>query len=80
MKSTIKKLTIRKDTFLMSQAYRSQPVPPTIRVKNQVSKGTVIKGRQARLTIDQDIYGVKFTETIPTNGESPDILIEGLYD
>ncbi len=80
MEATIRKLTIRKDTFLLGQAYKAQPVPPAIKVKNRVAQGTGIKGRKARLTIDQDIYGVKSTETIPTNGDAPEILIEGLYE
>lgn len=60
---TIKKLNIRRDTVLLGQAHRSQPVPPAIRVKNRVATGTVIKGQSAKLAVDQDIYGVKFTET-----------------
>ncbi|MCG8617540.1 MAG: FapA family protein, partial [Desulfobacterales bacterium] len=80
MEELIKKLEIRKDTFLLGQIHESQPVPPAIRVKNQVARGTVIKGKQTRLTVDQNMFGVKFTEQPPSAGEPPEILIEGFYD
>jgi uncharacterized protein (DUF342 family) len=76
----LKRLTIRKDTLLLGQAYRPQPVPPVIKVKNKVQKGTVIMGQKARRTMDQDIYGVKFMEIQETPREAPVITIEGLYD
>ena len=76
----IKKLMIRKDTLLLGQGYRTQPVPPTVKVKNRVQQGTVIMGQKARLTIDQDIYGVKFTEIQKSPGEDPSITIEGVYE
>ena len=37
-------------------------------------------GQKARLTIDRDIYGVKFTEIQKTPGEDPVITIEGVYE
>ena len=80
LEETIKKLNIRRDTVLLGQAHRSQPIPPAIRVKNRVAKGTVIKGQAAKLAVDQDIYGVKFTETPKTPTEPVQILIEGFYD
>ncbi|HCY84095.1 MAG TPA: hypothetical protein DHV36_03065 [Desulfobacteraceae bacterium] len=80
MEELIKKLNIRKDTFLLGQVHESQPIPPAIRVKNQVARGTVIKGKQARLTVDQNMFGVKFTEQPPSAGEPPEILIQGFYD
>jgi len=76
----IRKLIIRKDTLLLSQGYRTQPVPPAIKVKNRVQKGTVIMGQKARLTVDRDIYGVKFTEVQKAPGEDPVITIEGVYE
>jgi uncharacterized protein (DUF342 family) len=76
----IKKLIIRKDTLLLSQGYRTHPVPPAIKVKNRVQKGTVIMGQKARLTVDRDIYGVKFTEIQKNPGEDPVITIEGVYE
>lgn len=80
LRDMIKKLTIRKDTFLLGQAHESQPVPPAVRIKNQVARGTVIRGRQSRLTVDQDMFGVKFTEFPAAQGEPPEIIIEGFYD
>jgi uncharacterized protein (DUF342 family) len=80
LKNIIKKLSIRKDTFLLSQAHKSPPVPPAVRIKNKVAKGTVIKGRHALLTVNQDMFGVKFIESPKTNGEPCEIIIEGFYD
>ena len=80
LEDAIDKLTIRRDTFLLSQAYKSPPVPPAIRVKNRVARATIIKGQAAKLAVTQDIYGVKFTETPKTSAEPAQILIEGFYD
>ncbi len=80
LEAAVKKLTIQKDRFLLSQAHQYQPVPPAIRVKNRTAKGTVIKGKKAILAIDQDMYGVKFTETDGTATDPVQILIQGFYD
>jgi|GEM_PF-1851135 len=80
LETAVKKLTIQKDRFLLSQAHQYQPIPPAIRVKNRTAKGTVIKGKKAILTIDQDMYGVKFTETDGTATDPIQILIQGFYD
>ncbi|MCG8636230.1 MAG: FapA family protein [Desulfobacterales bacterium] len=80
LEETIKKLSIRKDTFLLSQAHKSPPVPPAVRVKSQVAKGTVIKGRHSLLAVDQDMFGVKFTESAKTGTDPCEIIIEGFYD
>lgn len=80
LEKAVKRLSVRKDTFLMSQAYKAQPVPPAVRVKNRISQGTVIKGRKAMLTVDQDMFGVKFTEQAKTRNDPHEIIIEGFYD
>ncbi|MBA3009238.1 MAG: DUF342 domain-containing protein [Desulfobacula sp.] len=77
---TIKKLMTRKDTLLLSQGYLTHPVPPAIKVKNLVQKGTVIMGQKARLTVEQDIHGVKFMEIQKSPAEVPAITIEGFYE
>ncbi|WDP84840.1 MAG: hypothetical protein HUN05_06480 [Desulfobacter sp.] len=77
LKKTIEQLIIRKETFILSQAYRSQQVLPAVRVKNKTEKETIIKGRKAVLTVDQDIFGVKFTEEIKTCESPAQILIQG---
>ena len=79
-KETIKRLKIQKDTLLLGQEYRPQVLPPAIKVKNQVQKGTVILGQKARLSIDRDIYGVKFMERQAFSNEDPVITIEGFYE
>jgi uncharacterized protein (DUF342 family) len=77
---TIKRLKIQKDTLLLGQQYRPQVLPPAIKVKNKVQKGTVIMGQKARLSIDRDIYGVKFMERQVSANEDPVITIEGFYE
>ncbi len=78
--AVVKKLAIRKDTFLLSQAHKTPPVPPAVRVKSKVAKGTIIKGRNALLAVDQDMFGVKFIESAKSNGDPYEIIIEGFYD
>ncbi len=80
LEDSIRKLNIRRDTFLLGHTHKSPPVPPAIRVKNRVAKATIIKGQAAKLAVEQDIYGVKFTETPKTSTEPARILIEGFYD
>lgn len=77
---TIKRLSIRKDMLLLGQEYSPQVVPPAIKVKNQVQKGTVIMGQKARLSIDRDIYGVKFMERQASPNADTVITIEGFYE
>jgi len=77
---SIRKLTIRRDTLLLNQTCKSQPIPPAVRVKNCVARGTMIKGQTAKLGVAQNIYGVKFTETPKTATEPAKILVEGFYD
>ncbi len=77
---TLKRLRIRKDTLLLGQECSPQVVPPAIKVKNQVQKGTVIMGQKARLSIDRDIYGVKFMEKQTSPNADTVITIEGFYE
>ncbi len=80
-KDQIQSLITRRDAFLL---HRDLQLPgtaaPTIKVKNRVQKGTVIKGIHAACTIDQDIYGVKFSETKKSDQTLAKIIIEGLYE
>ena len=79
MKLEIEDLYVKKDYLKLSEANISA-VNPVIRVKNQVDKGTIIKGRKSILVIDQTIFGVKFSENRTTAVDTPQIIIEGFYD
>ena len=50
---------------------------PEIRIKNQLSQGTVIEGTASRLVIDKTIYGVKLKEI--TSQNKSNIVIEGYF-
>ncbi|WDP91821.1 MAG: DUF342 domain-containing protein [Desulfobacter sp.] len=76
----IRALTVRKDAASLSRPSGPQAVPPAIRVKNKVAKGTVIKGKKAVLKVDRDIFGVKFTESHQTSESPSQIVIQGFYD
>lgn len=77
----IQSLLGRRDAFLLRRDLQVQgAAAATIKVKNRVQKRTVIKGIHTAYTVDQDIYGVKFSETKKTGRTPAKILIEGLYD
>lgn len=80
IEAKIRTLVSQRDGFLLRHEIQPLATAPTIKVKNQVEKGTIIQGQQSVLTVDQNIYGVKFTETRKNPNEDAFILIEGLYE
>jgi uncharacterized protein (DUF342 family) len=80
IKRGIDDLYVKKDYLAMSESKLVPSINPTIRVKNQVDKGTVIKGRNSALIIDQTMFGVKFSEKQKAGAEKPEIIIEGFYE
>lgn len=80
-KKQLRSLISRRDAFLLRRDLQMPTIgTATVKVKNRVQQGTVIKGIQASLTIEKDMYGVKFSETRKTAREPAKILIEGLYE
>lgn len=79
-KQEIKDLYVKKDYLKLSESKSVPSVNPTIRVKNQVEKGTIIRGRSSSLILDQTIYGVKFSEKQKSLTDRPQIIIEGFYE
>ena len=80
-KKQIQALLSRRDAFLLRRdLHMPAMATATVKVKNRVQQGTVIKGIQASLTIEKDMYGVKFSETRKTGREPAKIRIEGLYE
>lgn len=80
LKQEIDALYVKKDYLKLSESNRLPSVNPCIRVKNQVEKGTVIKGRHASFIVDQTIFGVKFSEKQKTAADTPEICVEGFYE
>ncbi len=80
LKQEIDDLYVKKDYLKLSEAKLIPAVSPTVRVKNQVEKGTIIKGREASLEVAQTIFGVKFSEQRKTAADAFKIVIEGFYE
>jgi uncharacterized protein (DUF342 family) len=80
IKMEIDDLYVKKDYLRMSESKLIPSINPTIRVKNQVDKGTVIKGWNAALIIDKTMFGVKFSEKQKAGADKPEIVIEGFYE
>jgi len=80
IKREIDDLYVKKDYLRMSESKFIPSINPTIRVKNQVDKGTVIKGRNSVLIIDQTMFGVKFSEKQKAGADKPEIVIQGFYE
>jgi len=74
----IDRLIAQKEFFLLKDKQNSINTIPEIRVKNQLSKGTIIKGLNSSLSIDQTIYGVKLKEV--TSKDKSKIVIEGYFE
>jgi len=70
----------KKDFLKLSESNLSLPVSPAIRVKNQIEKTTVIKGKKSAMALKETIYGIKLFEQQKSAAEKPQIVIEGFYD
>lgn len=75
----IQALSVKKDYMRLKAEKNELAVNPAIRVKSMVEKGTIIKGKETALIIDQNMYGVKFSEKKDKTGKLR-IVIEGFYD
>ncbi|MFO7912328.1 MAG: flagellar assembly protein A [Desulfotignum sp.] len=80
-KKQLQSLISRRDAFLLRRDLQWPTMgTATVKVKNRIQQGTVIKGIQAALIMEKDMYGVKFSETRRTAREPAKIRIEGLYE
>ncbi len=73
-------LILEKDYLLLQDAICKIDESPEIRIKNQLSEGTVIVGKNAKLVLDKTIYGVKLREIRGLNSKDSKIVIEGYFD
>jgi uncharacterized protein (DUF342 family) len=80
-KKQLQSLISRRDAFLLRRDLQWPTMgTATVKVKNRIQQGTVIKGIQAALIMEKDMYGVKLSEIRRTAREPAKIRIEGLYE
>jgi len=73
-------LKMERDFLLLEQEMGFSNKIPEIRIKNQVSEGTVIQGKHSKRVIDKTVYGVKLFETKNNGNDSASIVIKGYYE
>ena len=78
--TAIRDLLAEQDTLLMKKERQSYNPKPEIKVKNQISKGTVVKGLHSATVIENTMYGVKLTEKKNTDTGKWEIRVSGYYD
>ena len=78
--TAIRKLMAEQEMILMKKESRSYNPKPEIKVKNQISKGTVVNGLHSAAVIENTMYGVKLTEEKNTDTGGWEIRISGYYD
>ncbi|NOX35613.1 MAG: DUF342 domain-containing protein [Deltaproteobacteria bacterium] len=79
-KQEIDDLYKKKDFLKLRHAKVVPCFNSSIRVKNKVGKGTVIKGKKSVIALDKSLYCVKFTEQLKKGKNKAEIIIKGLYD
>ena len=73
-------MILEKDHHKFQEMMNACRTMPVIRIKNQVSQGTVILGKESKLVVDQTIYGVKFFEKPDPVSKSCKIVVSGYYE
>ncbi|MFH2092189.1 MAG: FapA family protein [Pseudomonadota bacterium] len=73
-------LILEKDYLRFQDMMLAINKPPEVKIKNQISQGTVVMGRHSKLVIDQTIYGVKFREKKDPITNQFKIIIEGYFE
>ena len=69
----LKALTIKEASARLPSIPRSTAA---VKIKNKCEKGTVIKGRAARMTVPKTVYHVKFKEVVTPGTRTAAIVIE----
>lgn len=73
-------LILEKEYLHLQNARFSSSLSQEIRIKNQISKGTVIIGQSAKLVMDKTIYGVRLREKKDQFSNQSRIIIEGYFE
>ncbi|MCG8619262.1 MAG: hypothetical protein MI802_23830, partial [Desulfobacterales bacterium] len=69
----LKALTVKEASARLPSIPRSTAA---VKIKNKCEKGTVIKGRAARMTVPKTVYHVKFKEVVTPGTRTAAIVIE----
>lgn len=73
-------LLLETDHLLLQETMHAPNKAPEIKVKNQISKGTLILGKDAKLKIEKTIYGVRLHEKSDPATDLPKINITGYFE
>lgn len=76
----INKLILERDYILVRHNVFSIRKTPEIKVKNELSEGTIIEGKASKLKIDKTIYGVRIFEKIDPKTKRAKIEISGFFE
>ncbi|MFH2058910.1 MAG: flagellar assembly protein A [Pseudomonadota bacterium] len=76
----LNELILQKHYLHLQHTMRGIGKTAEIRIKNQISQGTVVVGNNSKLIIDKTIYGVKFRETKDRLSNQFKIVIEGYFE
>ncbi len=80
LNNAIRDLLAEQDSILMKKERQPYIPDPEIKVKNRISKGTVVKGLHSSTIIENTMYGVKLTEKKSTDDGKWEMRVSGYYD
>ena len=75
----IETLSMGKDFQLSKQEKSFPPQDAMIKIKDQIAKGTVIKGQTTEMIIKETMYGVQFMEVKGSHMGETKILVKGYF-
>lgn len=73
-------LVVENEYSLLKATLNAPTKAPEIKVKNQITKGTLIIGQQAKLKVKKTIYGVRFEEKKNSASNASQICISGYFE
>ncbi len=73
-------LRLEQDYLSLQESVHASGKFPEIKVKNQISEGTVVLGKSAKLTLKKTIYGVRLYERIDLKTNLSTIEIAGYFE
>lgn len=80
MEKELSTLCIEEDYLLSQETMHSTGKVPEIKIKNQISKGTIIIGKSTKLELERTIYGVRIYERLDPKTNQPAIEITGYFE
>lgn len=76
----LNRLCFEKDYLLLQESLNATGKTPEIKIKNQLSEGTMIIGKFAKLEIEKTIYGVRINERLDPKTNLSKIDITGYFE